>query len=173
MGETLNSFGKYRSSSINIGLGTDTWPPDLLYNMQLGLYVARMMEGDANHTSIADLYNAATLGGAKALGRDDLGRLAPGAQADIAVFDLRGEHLCPIFDPFKNLILAGRGTDCRASYVAGRCVMEDFAVLGVDAAALQAQAQRQYEKLMASHSQRAFGKPTAERLFHPVFQWAE
>ena len=173
MGEALDSFGKYHAAGINIGLGTDTWPPDLLHNMQLGLYVARVMEGDANHTSTADLYNAATLGGAQALGRDDLGRLAPGAQADIVVFDLKGEHLRPLFDQFKNLILAGRGTDCRASYVAGRCVMEDFAVLGVDAAALQAQAQRQYEKLMASHSQRAFGKPPAERLFHSVFPWGE
>ena len=173
MGDALDSFSKYAKAGINIGLGTDTWPPDLLHNMQLGLYVARIMEGDANHTSTADLYNAATLGGAKALGRDDIGRLAPGAQADIAVFDLQGEHLGPVFDPFKNLILAGRGTDCRASYVAGRCVMEDFAVLGVDAGALQVQAQRQYEKLVASHSQRAFGKPAAERLFHPVFPWGE
>ena len=87
------------------------------------------------------------------------------------MFDLQGEHLGPLFDPFKNLILAGRGTDCRASYVARRCVMEDFSVLGVDAGALQVQAQRQCEKLMASHSKRAFGKPSAERLFHPVFPW--
>ena len=160
-------------SGINIGLGTDTWPPDLLHNMQLGLYVARVMEGDANHTSSADMYNAATLGGAKALGRDDIGRLSVGAQADIIVFDLKGEHLGPLFDPFKNLILAGRGTDCRASYVAGRGVVEDFAVVGVDAGALRVQAQRQYEKLMESHSWRAFGRQASERLFHSVLQCSE
>ena len=140
--------------------------------MQLGLYLARVVEGDASHTSAANLYDAATLGGAKALGRDDLGRLAPGAQADVVVFDLNGEHLGPLFDLFKNLILAGRGSDCRASYIAGRCVMEDFAVKGVDAAALQAQADRQFEKLMASHQGRAFGNPPPERLFHPVFPQA-
>lgn len=61
--------------------------------MQLGLYLARVVEGDASHTSAANLYDAATLGAAKARGRDDIGRLAPAAQADIAVFDLRGEHL--------------------------------------------------------------------------------
>ena len=64
--------------------------------------------------------------------RADLGRLAPRAQADIVVFDLGGSHLGPIFDPLKNLFLAGRGTDCRASFIAGRCVMEDFKVGGVD-----------------------------------------
>ena len=81
MSEALDSFGKYHAAGINIGLGTDTWPPDLQHNMQIGLYVARVMEGDANQTSTADIYNAATLGGAKALGRDDIGRLAPGALA--------------------------------------------------------------------------------------------
>ena len=168
-GEALDSFCKYRAAGINMGLGTDTWPPDLLHNMQLGLYVARVMEGGTAQTSIADLYNAATLGGAKALGRDDLGRLTPGALADIVVFDLKAPHLGPFFEPFKNLLLAGRGTDCRASYIAGRCVMEDFQVKGVDLTALQEQADRQFRKLMDSHQTRAFGNPPPERLFHPVF----
>jgi hypothetical protein len=46
-------------------------------------------------------------------------------------------------------------------------------VTGVDMAALQAQADRQFQKLMASHQSRAFGNPPPERLFHPVFPWAE
>lgn len=171
-GQALNSFGKYRAAGINIGLGTDTWPPDLLHNMQLGLYIARVLEGDAQRTSAADMYNAATLGGAKALGREDIGRLCVGAQADIVVFDLQGAHLGPFFDPFKNLVLAGRGSDCRASYIAGRCVMEDFEVRGVDSKALQVQADHQFLKLMESHRHRAFGNPPVESLFHPVFPWA-
>ncbi len=88
------------------------------------------------------------------------------------MFDLAGEHLGPFFDPLKNLMLAGRGTDCRASYIAGRCVMEDFAVRGVDAAALQAEVDRQFGRLMASHQDRAFGNPPLDRIFHPVFPWA-
>ena len=171
-GEALDSFAKYHEAGINLGLGTDTWPPDLLHNMQLGLYVARLIEGSATRTSAADLYNAATLGGAQALGRADLGRLAPGAQADIAVFDLTGEHLGPFFDPFKNLLLAGRGTDCRASFVQGRAVVEDFQVLGADLPVLHAQAHEQFQKLMASHRQRAFDAPEPHTLFHPVIPWA-
>ena len=171
-GEALASFGRYKAGGINLGLGSDTWPPDLLHNMQVGLYVARVMEGDAAQTTTADMFNAATLGGAKALGRDDLGRLHAGAQADIVVFDLRGQHLGPFFDPLKNLILAGRGSDCRASYIRGRCVMEDFQVNGANGATLQGQANRQFSKLMASHRSRAFGQPRRERLFLPVFPWA-
>jgi len=168
-GEALDSFQKYRAAGINLGLGTDTWPADLLHNMQVGLYAARIVGHSATKPSMADLYNAATLGGAKALGRDDIGRLAPGAQADIVVFDLQGAHLGPVFDPLKNLILAGRGTDCRASYIAGRCVMEDFAVRGVDMQALQRQAELQFTKLLENQRQRRFPaermQPTVPEVF--------
>jgi len=172
-GEALDSFGRYRAAGINLGLGTDTWPPDLLHNMRLGLYIARVIEGDATHTSMAHMIDAATLGGARALGRDDLGRLAPGAQADIVVFDLTGSHLGPVFEPLKNLMLAGRGTDCRASYIAGRCVMEDFEVKAVDVSALRDEAAQQYATLMASHSMRAYDHPPVDRLFHSVYPRAQ
>jgi len=39
--------------------------------------------------------------------------------------------------------------------------------------ALQQQANRQFGKLIASHQHRAFGNPPPERLFHPVFPWAD
>ncbi len=171
-GEALDSFGRYCAAGINIGLGTDTWPPDLLHNMQLALYLARVKEGDASQTSVADIYNAATLGGARALGRDDLGRLATGAQADIVVFDLGAPHLGPIFDPLKNLLLAGRGTDCRASYIAGRCVMEDFRVGGKMRADLQPQADRQFARLIEHQAARRFDGARESPVLQPVFGWA-
>jgi cytosine/adenosine deaminase-related metal-dependent hydrolase len=172
-GEALDSFGRYRALGINFALGTDTWPADLLENMRQGLNIARLMEGGNSLTSTLDLYNAATLGGAKALGRDDLGRLAPGAKADISVFNLRGLHLGPLFDPLKNLVLAGRGDDCIAAYIDGRCVMRDGQVQGIDYPALQRQAQRQFEKLMRSHADRATGQPDWKTLFKPAIAFAD
>ena len=172
-GEALNSFGRYRAKGINLALGTDTWPADLLDNMRQGLNIARLMERGNELTSTLDLYNAATLGGARALGRDDLGRLAVGAKADITVFSLRGLHLGPLFDPLKNLVLAGRGDDCIASYIDGRCVMHDGQVQGVDYPTLQRQAQRQFEKLMRSHSDRAANRPHWQGLFKPAIPFAD
>ena len=172
-GGALDSVGKYQRAGINLGLRTDTWPPDLLHNMQLGVYIARVKEGDGPQTSMADLYNAATLGDAAALGRDDLGRLVPGAQADIVVFDLQASLLGPLFDPLKNLFLAGRGTDCRASFIAGRAVMEDFNVLAADLDDMQAQAARQYEILLAHHQWRAFHDKPLTRVVQPVFPFAD
>ncbi|WP_339462559.1 amidohydrolase family protein [Pseudomonas sp. EA_105y_Pfl2_R69] len=172
-GEALDSFGRYRTRGVNLALGTDTWPADLLDNMRQGLNIARIKEDGTAQTCALDLYNAATLGGAQALGRNDLGRLAPGARADIAVFGLDGLHLGPLFDPLKNLILAGRGDDCVDSWIDGRRVMENGQVQGVDYPAIQQQAQRQFHKLMQSHADRAHCQPDWRGLFKPAIPFAD
>ena len=45
-----------------------------------------MMERNTEATTAAHAFDAATLGGARALGRDDLGRIAPGAKADLVLW---------------------------------------------------------------------------------------
>ncbi|NER48906.1 MAG: amidohydrolase family protein, partial [Symploca sp. SIO1A3] len=47
----------------------------------------------------ADVFHAGTAGGAKALGRTDIGRLAVGAKADIVVLDLDMPVMKPVRDP--------------------------------------------------------------------------
>lgn len=86
-GGMLRSLPRWLDMGITVGMGTDTWPPDMIANMQLGLMTARIADG---HEAIRSksLFDAATLGGAAALGRDDIGRLAKGARADITVIDL-------------------------------------------------------------------------------------
>ncbi len=118
-GEALRSFASYRARGIPIAMGTDTSPPDLIDNMRQGLNLCRVVDGSAT-SSAADFYTAATLGGAAALGRTDIGRLVPGAEADITVFDLSGLHLGPIDDPIKTMLLAGSGRDITDVWIAGR-----------------------------------------------------
>ncbi|MDF3936764.1 amidohydrolase family protein [Pseudomonas citronellolis] len=172
-GDALDSFGAYRERGINLAMGTDTFPADMLDNLRQGLNIARVKEGTAERTRILDLYNAATLGGARALGRDDLGRLAAGARADITVFRLGALHQGPFFDPLKNLVTAGRGDDCIASYIDGRCVMQGGQVVGVDYPSLQRQADALFQKQMQHHSARAFGNPPWRELFHPSIPFAD
>ena len=167
-GEALDSFASYLARGVTIALGTDTAPPDLLDNMRQGLNICRVMEGKAA-ASAADFYTAATLGGAKALGRDDIGRLTPGAQADITVFDLTGLHLGPLIDPVKTMLLAGSGRDFTHAWIAGRAVMRDRVIPGVDITELRLKAQAQFAKLAKSHEARAPGRPPVEKLFTPSF----
>ncbi|MCK7485534.1 MAG: amidohydrolase family protein, partial [Bacillus subtilis] len=71
---------------------------------------------DDTHTGLAaDFFRAATLWGAKALRRDDLGRLAPGAKADIIIIDISRFHIGQIDDPIKTLIYGASGADVKTS----------------------------------------------------------
>jgi cytosine/adenosine deaminase-related metal-dependent hydrolase len=167
-GEALSSFASYRAAGVRFGMGTDTHPADMVENIRLGRMLSHLMGGTPPATA-ADFYRAATIGGADALGRSDLGRLAPGAKADITVLDLSGFHLGQVLDPIKAMVLAGSGRDFRASFIDGREVMADFAVIGSDPAALSRSADRQILKARAIHADRAPGRPAEESIFRPAF----
>jgi cytosine/adenosine deaminase-related metal-dependent hydrolase len=131
-GMALQSFRRYRDMGINIGMGTDTHPPDMSLNMHLGVILARVVDADAQAVRAEDLYDAATLGGANALGRDDLGRLAPGARADLIVIDLDAAAMGQVIDPIQTLMLNGSGHEVRTVVIDGRFVMQDGVIPRVD-----------------------------------------
>lgn len=168
-GGALRSFGRCREMGLNIAMGTDTAPPDMVMNMSMALMMARMVEGRADGLSAADVYEAATLGGAKALGRDDIGRLAPGCRADFAIFDLASPRTGPAIDPIRTLIVAGTGAIVKATFVDGRLSMRDGRVAGIDLDAAQARAQAQFDRLVARYPDRTLGHPPVAEIFPPSF----
>ncbi len=168
-GQMLDSFRRWRDDGVRIGLGTDTWPPDMIENMKLGVMLGRIAERDASAVRASDLFDAATLGGAAALGRDDLGRLAPGAKADLVVVDLATPHLGPLIDPIQSLLLSCSGRDVRHVVIDGRVVMRDGLIPGVDWDALAAAAQAQFDRLVALYPRRTFGHPPVEAIFPPSY----
>ncbi|MCL3883057.1 amidohydrolase family protein [Marivita sp. GX14005] len=168
-GTMLQSFARYRDAGLTIGMGTDTHPPDMILNMQIGLMTARLAERDAGAVSAGDLYDAATLGGAQALGRDDLGRLAPGAAADITVIALDDPAIGQIIDPIQTVCLNGSGRDVRAVIVDGRIVMENGRIPGVDHDTLRQGAQQRFDGMVAQYPDRTFGHPPLKRIFPPTY----
>ncbi|OSP53552.1 chlorohydrolase family protein [Pseudoruegeria sp. SK021] len=168
-GGMLKSFPACRAKGINIGLGTDTHPADMILNMQIGMMTARLAGGmDAIRSE--DMFNAATLGGAQALNRPDLGRLAKGAKADIAVIDLHQTLQTP--DPVQTLMTAASGRDVRDVWIDGRQVMADGVIPGVDAAADAARAQDQFDGLVAKYPDRTAGHRPVSEIFTPSFERA-
>lgn len=169
-GAALRSFGRCRAMGIRIGMGTDTAPPDMVLNMAVGVMAARMVEGNASATSSAEMFEAATTGGADALGRNDLGRLQPGAKADIAVFDLMDAMIAPTIDPIQSLVLGATGRVTRAVIVDGRLAMRDGEVVGLDMPAARARAQTQFDGLKARYPDRTWGHPPVEKIFPASFE---
>lgn len=127
----LESFAKYLKRGINLGIGTDTYPNDILDEMRIAYLVCKLKEGSFAEGTCGEIFNAATLGGANALGRTDIGRLAIGAKADITIVNLAKLHFGPIRDPIKALVLLATGEDVETVIVDGRTVVRNSEVLGV------------------------------------------
>jgi cytosine/adenosine deaminase-related metal-dependent hydrolase len=113
--------------------------------MRVASYVGKVVSHNLFAASAADVFEAATLGGARALGRDDLGRLAPGAKADIVIIDLETRdslRFGPVRDPIKALVECGIGDDVVTVIVDGTVRVRDRVIPGVDLAAIRDQAQQ-------------------------------
>ena len=131
-GITLENFGAYRRAGINLGLGTDTFPHNMLEEMRNAAYAARISAGNAHALRTTDLFDAATIGGAKALGRDDIGRIAPGMKADLVLVDTRHPSMRPLYDPIRSLVYAAGERPVRQIFVDGREILRDGKPLAFD-----------------------------------------
>ncbi|MFD2740397.1 amidohydrolase family protein [Sulfitobacter aestuarii] len=168
-GGALNSFAKLREAGVNIAMGTDTAPPDMVLNMAVAVMTCRMVEGAMPSITSGQVFDAATLGGAKALGREDIGVLRAGAKADITIFDMNDRHMAPRIDPIQTLVLGATGRVTRATIVDGRISMRDGEVAGIDMAATREQVQRQFDGLVARYPERTLGHPPVQEIFPPTF----
>ncbi|MCA9999784.1 MAG: amidohydrolase family protein, partial [Anaerolineales bacterium] len=169
-GQALHSFRRYQAAGINLAMGSDTFPPDMIRVMETGLLAGNLAEGRQDAHQAADMFRAATLGGAKALGRDDLGRLAAGAKADMVIIDLSDYRLGPIEDPIRTLVMMGNGRYVRDVIVDGRTIVKDGQIPGLDVAGMRQQAQAYFEKMRAAYPQRDYQGRSEKTLFPPSFR---
>jgi cytosine/adenosine deaminase-related metal-dependent hydrolase len=148
-GHMLEDFGSYRRAGVNMGLGTDVAPHNLIEEMRLAAILARISSGDIHTVQTADLFHAATVGGATALMRDDIGRLASGMKADIALVDLKNVFMQPARDPLRSLVYTAADRAVRDVFVDGIQVVKSGRVLTLnhaDALARLTEAQARMEK---------------------------
>ena len=177
----LNSFNRFLEAGINLTLGSDTHPADLIQNMNFAWNLTRIAGHESffncytsnlkkfKCTTEADLFRAATSNGAKALGRDDLGRLAPGAKADLIVVDLRSVRVNPVDDPIRTLIMNTTGANVRDVVINGRFVMQDYTIPGIDTQRLIEEAQGCFNQFKAMHSSYDKQNRPAETFFPDSF----
>ncbi len=146
-GVLMESFARYKAAGVNMSLGTDTTPQSIIEAMRWAAVCSKVVERDTQATTAADVFDAATLGGARALGRDDLGRIAPGARADLVLWKAASWGMTPLRDPVKNIVYNATASDIDRVYVDGRVVVDQGTVLGADAAAIFAALQAGGERM--------------------------
>ncbi len=144
-GRFLDSWQSYKKAGVNIALGTDTYPRDMILQMRNASYMGKIAARNLKSATAAEVFTAATIGGATSVGRSDLGRLAPGSKADVVTIDLTGRDSLrygPVRDPIKSLIDCGIGDDVDTVIVDGVVRMRNGVIPGVDFGELREGAQR-------------------------------
>ena len=149
----LDSWKKYEAAGVNMSIGSDTYPRDMIMNMRMASYLGKVMSHTYFAATAGEVFRAATVGGAVSVGRDDLGRLAPGALADIVVIDLTGRNTLrygPVRDPVKSIVECGVGDDVDTVIVDGKMIMQGGTIPGVDFASIREDAQAAGEHVWAT-----------------------
>jgi len=146
-GVKLESFQRYLDAGVNMSIGTDSYPQDILDELKFVSVIGKVADQAFDVANARDVFNAATLGGARALRRDDLGRLAPGARADIVTVDFRRLRIGPFLDPIKALVHCGNGELVDTVIVAGETLVEGGRLLEWDEAELLAGARKSSDKV--------------------------
>jgi cytosine/adenosine deaminase-related metal-dependent hydrolase len=153
-GIAMESFQRYLDAGITMTLGTDTCPQNMMQAMRWAAVISKIMDRNTEVATARDVFNTATLGGATALGRDDLGRIAPGAKADLLIFDGETLNMAPLRDPVKNLVYYAEMEDLHTVIIDGRTVVEQGRVLAADQLEVARRLQRAGEQMwprMAQH----------------------
>ncbi len=104
----------------------------MIEELRLAALLGRVQPRSLVGATTAEVFEAATLGGARLLGREDIGRLAPGAKADLVLVDLEHPAMRPLRDPLRSLIFTAAERAVRDVYVGGAQVVRDGRVLTLD-----------------------------------------
>ncbi len=147
-------YARFARAGINTGLGTDSHGMDFIAEMRVTGLLSKQHFGKAHFGTARELVRAGTQAGADALGRPDLGRLAPGAKADLLVYDLWKPHLQPVRDPLKNLVWKGHAGDLALVMVHGEPVVRDGRLLKADESAIMRTAAVAAQKIWAIAEER-------------------
>ncbi|MGI8515297.1 MAG: amidohydrolase family protein [Acidimicrobiia bacterium] len=134
-----------RSAGVAVGLGTDGPAShdriDLFEEMRMALRLARLAADDAGAMGPRDVLTMATVEGARALGRLDLGRLEAGCRADMIHLDV--SPLYPVVeesDLLTHLVYLGSPALVKDVWIEGHQVVENGYVLTIDVAQVRAEA---------------------------------
>ena len=129
LGSGAAPIAEYLEQGVNIALGADGAASnnrlDAWEELRLAGLLSRFRGGPPGVAAL-DLFESATIGGARALGLDaDIGSIEPGKFADLVVLDLRRAHAAGAADIYTSLVYAARATDVRHVFIAGHPVVED------------------------------------------------
>lgn len=169
-GIAMESFGEYLQHGINMTLGTDTAPQSMIEALRWTAVVGKIMARTTTMSTAADVFNAATLGAAKMLHRDDLGRIAPGAKADLLFWQRDALFMTPLRDAIRNIVYNATPEDLRTVMIDGRVVLENGQPLFVDQQAANDAVQHAAERMWSEMQAGDWARRSVDELSPATFK---
>jgi 5-methylthioadenosine/S-adenosylhomocysteine deaminase len=169
-GQMMEDIGSYIRKGVNVAIGTDTEPQNMAEEVRMASTLGRAAAGSVRGVWLAELFHAATIGGAKALGRDDLGRLAVGAKADLVLLDLEAPGMRPVRDPLRSFFFSAADRAVRHVFVDGAQVVKDGEVTTIDRPAMTRALQESQEAFVRNAPYVDFRGRTADEISPTSFR---
>jgi 5-methylthioadenosine/S-adenosylhomocysteine deaminase len=140
-------LGAIHAQGLRVGLGLDGGTndtSDMFNTMRAAVGLQRaVMRNPAVYPTVADALHLATLGGAEVLDMaPQIGSLAPGKQADIIILNPQTLNFAPRFDDVSQVVFNAQPGNVEWVFVDGRVLKERGKLVGVDAEAVIADANR-------------------------------
>jgi 5-methylthioadenosine/S-adenosylhomocysteine deaminase len=126
------NFARFAGHAVRFGIGTDAERMDMFSQLRSSGFASKQATGAGDSGTAAGLFHAATIAGADALRRPDLGRIERGATADIVIVDANKPHLQPIADPIRTLVWYACSADVDTVVVDGRPIVRGGRLGGMD-----------------------------------------
>lgn len=130
------------SAGINIALGCDNSScsdcQNLFQVMKYFLLLAQAMDGSGPEFEARRALEAATLGGAKALGLEgEIGAIKPGLKADLVILDLNDYAYQPLNSAARQLVFSETGRGVHTVIIDGQIVLHEGRHTLIDEAAFR------------------------------------
>ncbi len=152
LGSGIAPVRAYLDAGVPVGLSVDGSASNdaghMLAEARLAMLLQRVEHG-AGALSAREALRMATAGGARVLGRSDIGQVAPGKAADLIAYDLDRHELAGAqADPLAALLFCAP-VSVDWSLIAGRFVVRDGALVGHDLGRIVAEHNQASRQLMA------------------------
>jgi guanine deaminase len=137
---------------VAVGIGTNASNTSDGQNMfeatRLASYLSRIDGFTVDEwISAGEAFAMATEGSAKGLGFENIGRLAPGYEADIVFLRLEYSHFVPLRAPLVQLVFGENGASVDTVMIGGRIVFHQGKLLTLDEAQLLSRAEEAAHRL--------------------------
>ncbi|HSV86158.1 MAG TPA: amidohydrolase [Levilinea sp.] len=152
LGAGIVALKRFREMGIPVGLASDGAASnntlDILEQARLVALLQKHLAADPTDMPVHEVLRIAFHGGAQVLGMDgELGELAPGKLADIALLRQDGLHTFPRYNPAANLVYSSRSADVDTVICHGQVLMSGRQLLTIDRVEVKRQVSQRLARL--------------------------